>query len=413
MTGKSPLESSGKPLFFQLGNAAGIGVEPLAIRRGEAIRACVRSLSVMQKEALVVSERTGAIWRLASDEGAYLDGDDIAPCPLSFLTTGMVCSYMEEILALAKSRGIEIAGIRLIQDNFYTMKGSALKGTMTGGAKDVELEAQIESPADRETLNSLLYDATQASPLNGLMRTRHDSLFSLTHNGQALSCGRVAALSGRPIAAISNAVFDSAEPGAGDWSSQIVRNGMTPKTEETTGFAGSSLAERQDRILHIRGICTLRPDGVKQVEQQLFNPHGSIFHFLCDEAPRNGGKGLAPDACTYISAGIAFCFMTQLGRYAKIAKKDLRDYRIVQDTHFSLGGASGKTGRPGEADPVETHVHLQSGETDEFARNALDMSEQTCFLHALCRSDLKVRIRIRDFDAARPAASALTDEARN
>jgi hypothetical protein len=280
------------------------------------------------------------------------------------------------------------------------MKGSVLQRTMIGGARDVELEARIESMADRETLTSLLHDATQASPLNGLLARQHESLFSLTHNGEPISCQRVASVSSSRVAAGRDRMFEEAMPASGDWNGLIVKNGLTPKTEETTGFAGSSLAEHQDRTLHVRGICTLRPDGVKQVEQQLFNPHGSIFHYLCDEAPENGGRGTAPDAATYISAGIAFCFMTQLGRYAKIAHKDLQDYRVVQDTHFSLGGASGGgasggTGVAGEADPVETHVHLHSGEPDAFAKDALDMSEQTCFLHALCRTKLKVRIRIR------------------
>jgi len=393
----SPLEQSGKPLFFKVGNDEALGIDAPAIRFGEAVRANVRSLSAMQKEALVVSKQTGAVWRLASDEGAYLNGDDIAPCPLAFLTTGMVCSYMEEILALAKSRQIEISNLRLIQDNFYTMQGSALKGTMVGGAKNVELEAQIESDADRDALTRLLHDATQASPLNGLMRQRHESVFSLTHNGASIACGHVAEIPDGSESPITDESFVAAVPADGDWSQLIVRNGPSPKTEEATSFAGSSLTEHQDRTLHVRGICTQRADGVKQVEQQLFNPHGSIFHFLCDEATANGGSGQAPDACTYISAGIAFCFMTQFGRYAKIARKDLRDYRIVQDTHFSLGGASHGTERAGEADPVETHVFLQTGEDDAFARDALDMSEQTCFLHALCRSELKTRIRIRSF----------------
>jgi hypothetical protein len=56
----NPLRESGKPLFFKVQDAANIGVEPPAIRMGEAVRLCVRSLSVMQKEALVMSARTGA-----------------------------------------------------------------------------------------------------------------------------------------------------------------------------------------------------------------------------------------------------------------------------------------------------------------------------------------------------------------
>jgi hypothetical protein len=394
------LGSTEKPLFFKVGNGRDLAIVPPDDRLGTAVRVYARSLSGMQKEALVASRRSGAIWRLASDEGAYLDGDDEAPCPLSFLTTGMVCSYMEEILALARARRIRIGNLHLIQDNYYTMQGSALRGTMTGGAKDIELEARIESPADRDTLARLVSDATAASPLSGLVRRERPSRFSLRHNGRAIACGRVAPLADEGPRSIGDGVFDAALPAAGDWSAQIVRNGPTPKTEETTGFAGSSLAEDQNRVLHVRGICSVGPDGVKRVEQQLFNPHGSIFHFLCDEAPGNGGQGLAPDAASYISAGIAFCFMTQLGRYARIARKDLRDYRIAQDTHFSLGGASSGTGTAGEAGPVETHLELESAEHDDFARSALDMSEQTCFLHALCRTRLRTRVRVRSFEEA-------------
>jgi len=395
-TRANPLVDSGKPLFFKVANPEALGFKAPAIRLGEAVRLCVRSLSVMQKEALVAAASTGTVWRLASDEGAYLDGLDAAPCPLSFLTTGMVCSYMNEILALAQQRGITIKNIRLVQDNYYTMKGSALKGTMTGGAKDVKLAVQVDSDADRDTLQRLVQDAVAASPLNGLMRGALESLFTLSHNGSEIEPDRALPV-GRPAEPDPGDHFDKAQPTADEWSGLLRKGGLTPKTQETVTLAGDSLKDEQDRILHVRGICTLRDDGVKQVEQHLFNPHGSIFYFLCDEAPENGGKGLAPDAASYISAGIGFCFMTQFGRYAKIVKKPLDEYRILQDTHFSKGGASGGTGKAGSADPVETHVYLVTGENDDFARQALDMSEQTCFLHAFCKTDLKTRMSIEPF----------------
>ena len=391
------LRESGKPLFFKVANAAGLGIAWPGLRRDDAIRVHVRSLSVMQKEALVTSTRTGATWRLASDEGAYLDGDDEAPCPLSFLTTGMICSFMEEIRALARERGVEMTRIELVQNNYYTMKGSALRGTMTGGARDVELEARIETRADGDTVMRLLLDATAASPVAGLMHRALPGLFALAHNGRPLDVTGVAPIGPASTPghapALADSEFDAAVPAPGDFSRHIVRDGPSPKIAGTTGFAGSSLAEQQDRILHLRATCRLRNDGVKQVEQHLYNPHGSIFRFLCDEAPENGGRGAAPDALSYVSAGIAFCFMTQFGRYAKITRKDLRDYRIVQDTHFSRGGSG--TGRAGEADPVATHVHLETGEDDEFARTALRMAEQTCFLHALCRGEIRTKVRFR------------------
>ncbi len=395
----NPLKDCGKPLFFKLANAGDVGLLPVPDRRGQSIRVAVRSLSVMQKEALVASSLTGVVWRLASDEGAYLAGLDEAPCPLSFLTTGMVASYMEEILALARRRGIALRDIRLVQDNYYTMKGSALDGSMTGGAKDVALEACINSDADNSVLQALIQDAVAASPLNGLMRGVKDSLFSLTHNGRSTSMDKAKPVPG-PTPPDPDRAFDLAQPALGDWSGLIVRGGMSPRTEETVTLAGDSLRAEQDRTLHIRGVCTVDPDGLKRIEQQLFNPHGSIFRFLSEEGPQSGGQGRAPDAASYISAGIGFCFLTQLGRYAKIARKDLKAYRIVQDAHFSLGGASSSSGRPGEADPIETHLFIDSGEDDAFARAALDMSEQTCFLHAFCRTDLKARVRITRLAAA-------------
>ncbi len=397
--GANLLRECGKPLFFKVANPEAIGFTAPEPRHGDAIRLAVRSLTVMQKEALVASARTGIVWRLASDEGAYLDGHDEGPCPLSFLSTGMVSSYMNEILALAEQRNIDIRDIRLIQDNFYTMKGSALNGTMTGGARDIELEAQIESDADEETLHALVYDAVAASPLNGLMRGEKESLFTLTHNGYEIETGN-AKLVGGPALPDPGDHFDQVGIADGDRSDLIVHSGrMTAKTAETTTLAGGSLADQQDRMLHVKVICTLRADGVKKIEQRLYNPHGSIFHYLSDEAPENGGDGRAPDAASYIAAGIGFCFMTQFGRYAKITKKPLKEYRILQDAHFSLGGASGKTGRPGSADPLETHCFLVSREHDDYARAALDMAEQTCFLHAFCRTDLKAKVRINGYSS--------------
>ena len=50
--------------------------------------------------------------------------------------------------------------------------------------------------------------------------------------------------------------------------------------------------------------------------------------------------------------------------------------------------------RPARADPIETHVYLDTSEPDEVAQEMLDMSEQTCFLHAFCRTELKTKLKI-------------------
>ena len=390
--GENIIAESGLAPFFKVANRDAIGLVPPTIRKGDAIRTWVRSLAGFQKEALVASARSGDVWRLVSDEGAYLSGHDAAPCPLAFLTTGMVAAYMNEIIALAAEKGVAFRKLRLIQNNFYSMTGSMRRRTMVGSALPVELEVEVDCDLEDAALNELLIGAIHASPLNGLMRGQLTSLFTLTKNGAQLTTAEAEALDAPVVTDPSGA---APEPVVSDLP-LIERFGMSPEkaVSKGTNAPGSSLVDNQDRYLNPAGICTLREDGIKEIEQHLYSPHGSIFRFLSEESKAAGGQGRAPDAVSYISAGIGFCFMTQFGRMAMMEKLDLPHYSIVQDTHFSLGGASGGTGKAGEADPVETHVHLTTTEPDDMARDMLDMSEKTCFLHAFCRTDLKTKLKI-------------------
>ena len=386
--GTDIIGSSGVAPFFKVANPEGLGINAPQNRKGDALRTCVRSLSGFQKEALVRSALTGDVWRLVSDEGPYLNGHDAAPCPLAFLSTGMVASFMNEILALAKLRNVEIRKLKLIQDNFYTMKGSMPKRTMVGGAENIELQVEIDCDLDDSALNGFLIQATYASPLNGLMRGQLDSLFKLSKNGQELPTNVAQELKGDLLADPGDQ-FQNTTVTPSDFD-LVGPVGITPKKDVPKGTVsgGSSLTDEQDRRLNIGAIAVMREDGLKEIQQMQYSPHGTSFKFLSSE------DGRAPDANSLISAGIGFCFMTQFGRFVSMLKLDLSDYRIIQDTHFSLGGASGNTGKAGEADPIETHVYLETGESDAVAQEMLDISEQTCFLHAFCRTDLKTKLKI-------------------
>ena len=379
-----------RPPFFPVANAAEIGLAPPPDRLGVGLRTWVRALAGMQKEALVVNGATGRTWRLVSDEGPYLAGHDQAPCPLCTFVTGMVASYANAVTGLARDRGLDLDGLALTLSNHYSMEGSALRGTMLGGAMTPELEVGTSSDVDEADLIGLVQDAVIASPVNGLLSGENHSLFTLSWNGDQIPVGEVAAVDRDPEPDPSGG-FDDIEiadvPVAEDL---MVKTKPAEQVEGVSGGVNSSLQESQSRTLHVQARCTIADDGVKVVQENLFRPIGSEFRFLSDEAPEAGRRGLAPDAATYLAAGIGFCFMTQFGRYASITKKRLDEYLIVQDTHFSsLDG-----GGPGRADPVETHVYLVTPEGEEFARKTLDMGERTCFLHATCRTDLAPEITV-------------------
>jgi len=392
------LGSDARSPFFPIGNAGQIGLTAPEDRLGVAVRTWVRALAGMQKEALVINGATGRAWRLVSDEGPYLAGHDRAPCPLCTFITGMVSSYMHEITGLANRRGLRIDDIEVTLGNHYSMEGSALKGTMLGGAQQPALSVSIAADADSVDLEDLVRGAVETSPVNGLVRGVNHSLFTLSWNGNQIPVGDVRGLAGAvhpdPGDGFSAAAIADI-PVAEDL---MVKVKPADEIEGVPGGVNTSLQESQSRALHVQARCRLRDDGLKVIHENLFSPIGSEFRFLSEEAPQFGGQGRAPDAATYLSAGLGFCFMTQFGRYASITKKRLDEYRIVQDTHFSTG-ASGSDG-PGTAEPVETHVYLVTPEGEEFARKTLDMGERTCFLHATCRTDLDVDLTV---SAAGPA----------
>lgn len=377
-----------RPAFFPIGNASDIGLKPPPDRHGLGVRTWVRALAGMQKEALVVNGATGRAWRLTSDEGPYLAGHDQAPCPLCTFITGMISSYMNEIQALALTRGLHIDDIELTLGNHYSMEGSALQGTMLGGAMPPELVVDISADAGWSDLNDLVLDAVAMSPVNGLLRGENHGLFTLSWNGIRTAVGEVGPLDGdvEPDPASGFEMVEVADVPVAD--DLMVKVKPADQVEGVPGGVNTSLQESQSRTLHVQARCRVRDDGVKVIRENLFRPIGSEFRFLCDEGPRDGGQGLAPDAMSYLAAGLGFCFMTQFGRYASITKKRLDEYRIVQDIHFAPGGATGGSGEPGKADPVETHVYLVTPEGEDYARKTLDMGERTCFLHATCRTDL-------------------------
>lgn len=389
---KSPLEEMGEPLYFIAANAdeAGFPVPPNS--HGQSLRTWVRSLGGMQKEALVVSAATGMAWRLACDEGAHLGGFNIAPNPLTYLSAGMIASYMNEITSLASQRGIELGNLELVLENFYYRDGDFRKGSMMSGALPPELTVHCDADCDDQALSILLYEAVAASPLNGLARGSKPSLFTLVHNRHALSPEQVTPLDAPPFEDPGDN-FPNLERLAGcsavpDLITQLVDEDSARKAHAGLELQSPKLADGQ-QLLHMHTRCVLRPDGVKEIFKEQYTPSAPSWRFLSDEL------GRAPDAASLISAGIGLCFMTQMGRFSHMAKLPLDGYRIIQDTHFSLGGASGKTGKPGEAKPVETHVFLDTGTDDTTAQQILGVGERTCFLHAFCRDDVKATVRSR------------------
>jgi uncharacterized OsmC-like protein len=393
------LETSPYPLVYPLVRShepSAASPWPLRVE----IRTLARALNGMQKEALTTSSASGRIWRMACDEGPYLNGTDLAPFPLAFFTTGLVNSYFVEILKLARLRGIAIGTLELVQDNLYTMEGSAVRGDMLGGASPVALQVRINAGASDGALNELVAAAVARSPADAFLRGMLESEFSIAKNGEAVAVGNVRRAPPPADCDLSDAAFDAARP---DPNADLPRDIITKLAAADSVFgveggAGSSLRSEQKRTLHVRGIATLRADGLTETRVQLFKPIGSSFRFLCD-LDHHSGSCRAPSPLEYLSAGIAFCYLTQIGRYAAIMKHRLERYAIAQCTAFTHASGDGAASTPPSANAVRTHVEIAAAAEDATVRQIVDMGERTCFLHAAARTPLKTRVRIEGLES--------------
>jgi uncharacterized OsmC-like protein len=399
------LESLGRPLVYEATGLESVGLTAPIDRLGRSVRCWVRSLDGVQKEGVTLSSASGQAWRFASDEGLHLGGHDDAPNPLGYVGTGMAAAIMTELLVLAQARGIRLKDPVLVLESFYYREGSFPRGTMTSGALPPEVSLQGSCDADPATVQALLIDAVSASPLTGLVRERKHGSFAVLHNGKRLTDislssfeGAAPADPGDPIAALGPAAdYMAHQPLARkSMSEEAIIARLARKPEPAPVLEGGR------KLLHLRTACRLREDGVYECLREQYAQPSSSWTFLVDDRSRPGAA-IAPDSASVFAIGLAFCFMTQIGRYAHMAKLELGGYRVVQDLHTSAGCAAGGGAIARQADPVETHVFLDSTLEDAVAADVLRVAEQTCFLHALCRDEL--RIRVRQHLASRRAAS--------
>ena len=239
----------------------------------------------------------------------------------------------------------------------------------------------VETSAGPAEVSALLRAATADCPALQLLREAVTGGFTLEHNGRGVPLGGVES----PTVGDPADELQSIQPAPELVRPELITKLSTaPAVPGVPGGAGSSLQAVQNRTLVIQGDASWRDEPFWRADIALAQPIGSSFRFL---SPARDDAGPAPDSLDYLVAGIAFCFMTQLGRYAQIKKLPLHSYRLVQFTSLLP--------RPA----IVTHVFVESDLDDAAAADLVRTGERTCFLHAALRANLPPVIRAELNDA--------------
>lgn len=372
------IESSGYPLGFKYRQGS---ARPALVTQENAREVFVteaRQLARYGKEGIVHEGEHGSAWRLTTDEGKHLGGDDIAPFPLGFYNAGLVGDVYNRLMAIARARGIAIEKLDVDLTNAYWMTGSFVRGDAIGNAEPTTIDIHIDSPAGAGDIRRLVADAMKASPaIDGLRRALKNT-FAIYVNGRR-----------RDVRTMTRSTApDSTDPyrtygqppvplGGGDdlddiiWKTGEVREGEVKKAPSGT----------EGKI--IRNIighgALLDPAGITETDSSLEMPGVSHFRLKTDE---RHDREQAPSGLALVSAGIVFCYMTQLGRYIEHQKFNIRGVRLVQYTPYTLTGRIADGTWQGTQEPVDTHLFLSGDESDETHERLMNIGAAMCYLHA-------------------------------
>ncbi len=132
--------------------------------------------------------------------------------------------------------------------------------------------------------------------------------------------------------------------------------------------------------------------GVVQVNIPGFSP----LKLYCDEQPPVGDD-TAPPPLAFFAAGIGFCLMTHLTDILTARKIQVDSLKLEQRIKFMTNlGTMRELGytTEGQCEMVETHVIIESPETEDRIKDLLDEAEGACMAHHALRNPIPWSTRL-------------------
>lgn len=366
----TPLEKSPYPLAFVAAEGAeeltGSGLaQPFMTYRCE-----VMGLGGFQKEGLVENVATGRAWRLVCDEGTYLQGADMAPAPLLYWAAGLHGDVTARIARALLSGGLDPVGLDVTMTQGFGVRGSFARGEAVGLVYRLTWNIKVQADATEGMIAQHVARALAGSPGYAAMTRAREGAFSLYTNGRR-----------RPVTGVPQ----STEPAQGD---PFLRHNRSPRPSDpaadTSGLMTRRATPGRPTIeltdddggtvqWHIQARGTYQRD-TGLVESRVGFAEGeggaSFWILLSDQTNQ-----LAPDPLAYFSIGTAFCYHTQLCRYAAVRRIPAELPRLSQMSRFT--GMDGDA----QADRFDTHLFLRGTVAGEQATSLLAAAANTCYAH--------------------------------
>ncbi len=370
----SGLDKSPHPLAFVA--AEGIDGAPHEhARRESSFRCEVMGIGGFQKEGLVEDLTTGRVWRLAADEGKYLRGTGLAPAPLMHWAAGLHGDVTSRIAGLAAAEKMSVASLEVTVSQGFASQGSFVRGEAVGLVFDLAWEFRVVTDEPANRIVSIVDRALRSSPANAAMTTGKEGTFALYASGRAIPVSGVPQSRADAQADPFRRHASRPAPVDGD----IVTNTVVttrPGTDSTT-VAGDDHTGAVGWHVQAKGRYDFESGTVTATVGFPELAASESWALVSDCTNRQ-----APSPLSYFSIGTAFCYHTQLCRYANVRRMGISSPRLVQASSFSSDGGQA------EARAFDTHLFLNGTIDDDQATSLLVAAVNTCYAHRALSVDV-------------------------
>jgi uncharacterized OsmC-like protein len=157
-----------------------------------SFRVQARSETGQRKQAVAwpeLQELKLSKWRLYSDEGAAMNGEDSAPPPLAYFAAGVAFCLLTQILRAAEMRKVVIDDVRIDQTIGFRRTGSMKRGTIRTGVHELRYHLEVDSGEPEEEIRELVRVATASCFAHAALTEPVAVSAELTINGDRQQAG--------------------------------------------------------------------------------------------------------------------------------------------------------------------------------------------------------------------------------
>lgn len=363
------IDADGYPIGFLTARGTRSGIVTGVPGSSDTMLLEVRQAGAHQKESVVREGAAGSSWRMASDEGVHLKGTDLAPFPLGYFNAGLQADLAGRMVKLAAARGLGLRHLSMGLKNGYSLTGSFVQGTGVGVGEYCAVDVDVDPALPRDAAAALVRDSIAASPCFAMLTDRLDNTFALYVNGRR-----------RAVTTLTSST-------AGNATDPYRKYAKRPAPLESPGTLPDlivKLAEKQPGepisapvegkvIREVTGSGALvDPRGIYRCKTGLNLPGSSVFQYVTDESAADS----APSGLALATAGIAYCYITQICRYIEAQKLPIHGVRLVQTSPYGIS-AEGR----GMASPCDTHLFMNGEAPEEAFETLMRVAANTCYLH--------------------------------